>query len=118
MSPLPSIITPALLSSIRKHPNLPHHTWYFITATTLSILNRPDELPILYKYVLEHGPGNADSRPTHDEQLRASRRIREAIIKSAAIGGLPKAILPFSSFPLVNSYHPPFCHSKNKMIPS
>lgn len=90
MSPLPSIITPALLSLIRKNPHLPQNTWYFITATTLSSLNRPDEIPLVYKYVMDHGGNQIESKPSHDEQLKISRRMREALIKAAAIGGLPK----------------------------
>lgn len=92
MSPavLPAIITPALLSGIRKHPQLPQHTWYFITATTLSLLNRPDEIPKVYTHAIEHGVGVADTKPEHDEQLQISRKMREALVKAAAIGGLPK----------------------------
>jgi hypothetical protein len=99
MSPLPSIATPALLSSIRKHPQLPQHTWYFITATTLSILNRPDEIPIVYKYALDHGANASDSNPAHDEQLKISRRMREALIKASAIGGLPKVSRSHAEIP-------------------
>jgi hypothetical protein len=90
MPPLPSIATPALLSSIRKHPQLPHHTWYFIAATALSVLNRPDEIPVVYEHALYHGASAPDSKPAHEEQLKISRRMREALIKAAAIGGLPK----------------------------
>ncbi|KAL2195059.1 AhpD-like protein [Corynascus similis CBS 632.67] len=68
MSSLPVILTPAFLSSIRNHPNLPRHTWYLIAATTLSQLNH------------------------HDEKLRISRRMREALIKAAAVGGVPRTI--------------------------
>jgi len=87
---LPSIVTPALLSSIRSHPNLPRHTWYYIAATTLTVLNRPDEIPKVYKHAIDHGPDCVDKLPNHDEQLKISRRMREALVKTAAIGGLPK----------------------------
>jgi hypothetical protein len=60
MSVLPSIVTPALLSSIRNYPHLPHHIWYFIAATTLSVLNCPDEIPKVYKHAMDHGAGAAD----------------------------------------------------------
>ncbi|KAK4241126.1 hypothetical protein C8A03DRAFT_41424 [Achaetomium macrosporum] len=92
MSSLPAIVTPSLLSSIRSHPNLPGHTWYLITATTLSQLNRPDEIPKVYLYALRHGAGPADSVASVDEQLRISRRMREALIKAAAVGGVPRTI--------------------------
>jgi hypothetical protein len=91
MNPLPAIITPALLSSLRSHPNLPGHTWYFIAATTLSQLNRPDEIPKVYQHALRHG-SSGDAIPSQDEKLRISRRIREALIKAAAVGGVPRVL--------------------------
>lgn len=90
MSPLPSIVTPALLSFIRGQPNLPYHTWYFITVTTLSCLNRPDEIPFVYKHAMDYGAGAVDSKPEFEEQLKISRRIREALVKAGAVIGMPK----------------------------
>jgi hypothetical protein len=90
MKSLPSFVTPSLLTSIRRHPNLPKNTWYFITATTLSILNRPDEIPQVYKHALDHGGDYYDATPNEAEQLSISRRIREALVKASAVGGLPK----------------------------
>ncbi len=87
---LPAVITPALLSSIRRHPHLPRHTWYYITATALTALNRPDEIPKVYKHALDHGPDGVDATPDHGEQLTISRRMREALLKTAAVVGLPK----------------------------
>lgn len=87
---LPPIITPALLSSLRRHPHLPRNTWPLIAATALSALNRPDEIPKVYTHVLEHGLGPQDAEPGAEEQLSISRRVREALVKSASISGLPK----------------------------
>lgn len=100
---LPAIITPALLTSIRNRPHLPRHTWYFIAATTLCQLNRPDEIPKVYQHALEYESGhevtNANvvaepdgSEPalTHQDQLAISRRMREALVKAAAVGGAPR----------------------------
>lgn len=110
MSPaLPQIVTPALLTAIKKTPNLPSHTWYFVAVTALSILNRPDEVTKVYTNAIGHTldrnqqerHGKFSHRQSHqhkepilsaEEQLRISRRIREALIKSAAIAGLPRAI--------------------------
>ncbi len=99
MTALPAIITPALLASLRSHPNLPKHTWYFVAATTLSQLNRPDEIPKVYQHALCHSPG--ESPPSHHEKLQVSRRMREALIKAAAVGGVPRVLAdPVSSAPL------------------
>lgn len=84
------ILTPALLAAIRKQPNLPQNTWYFIAATTLSALNRPDELPNVYKHAVEASPDIAEAIPGRDEQLSISRRIREALLKASAVGGMPR----------------------------
>ena len=94
MSPvsLPAIATPAFLSSVRAHPQLPLHTWYFITGVTLSVLNRPDEIPKVFQYALEKGVDRTEPKPPkHEEQLEIARKMREALVKMAPIGGLPKA---------------------------
>ncbi|KAH7198683.1 AhpD-like protein [Fusarium flagelliforme] len=93
MAALTPILTPALLATIRKQPNLPRNTWYFITATTLSALNRPDELPKVLRSAIEEGPSaDGSGVPSRDEQLRISRRLREALLKASAVGGMPKTI--------------------------
>jgi hypothetical protein len=90
MKSLPAIITPSLLSSIRIHPYLPRNTWYFIAATTLSLLNRPDEIPTVYRHAIDNGGDYFDIRPSEDEQRKISRRMREALVKASAVGGVPK----------------------------
>ncbi|SPN98799.1 uncharacterized protein DNG_01840 [Cephalotrichum gorgonifer] len=92
MATIAPVMTPSLISAIRCHPHLPRNAWPFIAATTLSVLNRPDEIPKVYKHAIEHGQGQTESVPGKDEQLAISRRMREALIKSGAVGGLPKAI--------------------------
>lgn len=89
---LPTLLTPALLSSIRGQPHLPHHTWYFVAGVTLSVLNRPDEIASIFRHALEKGPGRTDSTPEPDEQLLMARKMREALVKVAPIGGLPKVL--------------------------
>ncbi|PMD66441.1 uncharacterized protein K444DRAFT_606730 [Hyaloscypha bicolor E] len=91
MPPLapPPVLTPDLLKSIREHPDLPPRTWYIIAATTLTILNRPDEIPRIYEHAATFGPRSTSSRP---EQLTILRRMREALIKTSAVGGVPKII--------------------------
>ncbi|OHE90660.1 carboxymuconolactone decarboxylase [Colletotrichum orchidophilum] len=89
--PLP-IATPALLASLRNQPHVPKHAWYFIAATTLTILNRPDEIPHIYNHVMRHGLGPDDVMPGPEEQLTILRKLREALVKASAVGGLPKTI--------------------------
>ena len=61
-----------------------------LVPTALSVINRPDEIPAVFKYALERGGGKTDATPSHTEQLRIARQMREALIKAAPIGGLPK----------------------------
>lgn len=85
-----SVITSALLSSIRGQPHLPRHAWYLVTGVTLSVLNLPHEIPTVFKHAIEYGPGSCDTKPGHDEQLEIARKMRDALVKAAPIGGLPK----------------------------
>ena len=87
---IPPIMTPPLISALRRHPHLPRNAWPLVAATTLSALNRPDDIPAVYTHALEHGAGPADPPPAADEQLAISRRVREALVKSSAISGMPK----------------------------
>ena len=87
---LPAIITPSFIQGIRTHSKLPHHTWYFIAGVTLSALNRPDEIPAVFRYAIDHGPGKEDIKPDIAEQLNIARKMREALVKMVPIGGLPK----------------------------
>lgn len=90
MPSFPPILNSAFLASLKSHPSLPQHSWYFIAATTLSIINRPDEVANVYKYALGNGVSEISSNQGHDEQLKISRRMREALIKASAIGGVPR----------------------------
>ncbi|KAF4451904.1 hypothetical protein F53441_5223 [Fusarium austroafricanum] len=95
MAAVTPILTPALLATIRKQPNLPRNTWYFITATTLSALNRQDELPKVLKNTLDTFPDKyGESGPGRDEQLHIVRRLREALVKASAVSGMPKSATP------------------------
>ena len=70
MSVLPSIVSPALLSYPQSKSSTPtHHKWYFIAATILSILNRPNEIPKFSKYAMDYGAGATGCKPAHEDQL-------------------------------------------------
>ena len=85
-------MTPNLLAAIRNQPGLPIHTWYFVSGVALSALNRPDEISKIFRHAITRGGGSVDSQPEHAEQLAIARQMREALIKSAAICGLPRSI--------------------------
>lgn len=95
----PRIISPALLSFIHGHPNLPVHTWYFIAGVTLSVLNRPDEISTVFKYAMEKGGDRMEASPGQNEKLTIARKMREALVKAAPIGGLPKVSI-FLKYPV------------------
>ncbi|KAK7538740.1 AhpD-like protein [Phyllosticta citribraziliensis] len=92
---LQSIITPAILNSLRTQPHLARH-WYYVAGVTLSALNRPDEVPNLLISALKDSasPTIADGGLglSLEEQLYIIRRLREGLIKSAAVVGVPKVI--------------------------
>lgn len=77
-------LLPSFLPSLRLTPNLPPQSWYLIAGVTLSTLNRPDDIPHVFQYAIEQDGGSAES------QLAIARRLREALVKAAPIGGLPK----------------------------
>ena len=88
----PPIITPSLLSAIRNQPHLLKNTWYIVSGVTLSALNRPDEIPSIFRHAIAKGGDSVDSQPDQVEQLAIARQMREALVKSAAICGLPRTI--------------------------
>lgn len=88
----PPIITPAFLASLRAQPHLPRHCWYFVAGVTLAALNRPEEIGAVMASALagaeegEKGTGNGDE----EAPLTVARKMREALVKAAVVGGLPK----------------------------
>lgn len=88
------LITPELLDTFRSQEDLPEDVWYLVVATCLTVLNRPEEIPAVYKHAVGLGhsrQGLQNGAPlTDQEQLRIARRLREALLKTSAIGGMPK----------------------------
>jgi hypothetical protein len=81
-APSARIATRDFLDQLSRVGELPEDTWYFIAAVALSTLNRSGEIADVFQYAIA---GNE-----HAEQVRIARRIREALIKSAPVVGLPK----------------------------
>ena len=90
--PPPGIVTPALLSSIRGQPHLPRGCWYFVAGVTLNALNLSAEIPTVFNHAMENGAGASPVKPDHSEKLNIARKLRESLIKAAAICGLPKVL--------------------------
>lgn len=88
----PTSLTPRLLDTLRSQPGMPGDIWYAVVATTLCVLNRPEEIQDVYRHavVAGAGAGTAGVVADHARQLRIARRLREALLKTSAIGGLPK----------------------------
>ncbi|RDW83208.1 hypothetical protein BP5796_04699 [Coleophoma crateriformis] len=87
-----AFLTPALLSSISQQPHLPKDSWYFVVATTLCILNRPDQIPTVFQHAVENSIQGGEQSLKQESQLFIARRIRESLIKASAVGGVPKTI--------------------------
>lgn len=78
------ILTPARLQTLSSFPLLSSN-WYYLAAATFSVCNAPEEVPVILEYMLQKTSGQT-------QQFEVAQKIREAILKSAALGGLPKAI--------------------------
>jgi hypothetical protein len=69
--------------------------WYIVTAVSFMTANRPEAVPLLYKYVLqelEHAQNqfNVPDPEVHREKLLLTRKFRDAIFKACLMGGIPK----------------------------
>jgi hypothetical protein len=88
-SHLPPIITASLLESL-SNEKLLEGLWYLIAATTLSQLNRPDQVVIVYQHAINQSTRLYHGKDLVARQMLISARIREALIKASAVSGLPK----------------------------
>lgn len=79
-----TILTPTTLSQLASWPLLTT-SWFFVAAATLSICNQPNEIPRIFEYAIAN-------RPSDQQELTIARKMREALLKTSALGGLPKAI--------------------------
>lgn len=105
--PLPPIATFPFLKSLHHHPNLPKHTFYFIASVAFSVINRPEEIPRVWEYAVQEAAVPGSEREEYVEReligavtphgnresaLTIHQKLREAILKAAPIGGLPKVL--------------------------
>jgi hypothetical protein len=61
----------------------------------LSALNRPDEIPKVFNDAIGIDGGANGFKLQYEEQLTVARRMREGLVKSAAVVGLPKVCIDF-----------------------
>lgn len=111
------LTTQRLLQLASFNPQL-KNTWYLIAAATFSVCNQPQEIPRLYHYAmqlngLQDKDGSIAKRTidmlqseSHSSQRNLNevysdvtqyqkeltKKFREALLKSSALAGLPKAI--------------------------
>lgn len=117
------LLTPQRLQKLATWENL-SDSWYLVATVTLTVCNRPQEIPKLYHYALH--TQNTNENPSSElyekisgivdkfEDINAtgkdigfnpysryncnesffqtSDKLRESILKTAALSGLPKAI--------------------------
>lgn len=114
---IPVLTAQRLVQLATFHPKL-QNSWYLVAAATFSACNEPQEIPRLYHFAMINDlrPGQVSrsaskaiellevgterlqgqlqelyNEPT-PFQRRAAGKIREALLKSSALTGLPRAI--------------------------
>lgn len=109
-----------LLQLYQFHPKL-RNAWYLIAAATLSVANQPQEIPKVYHYAMQLSARNADKyhvtlahktmqllsdvdpeqqKQTLEREYQfpsvrqnlVSEKMREALLKTGPLAGLPRAI--------------------------
>jgi len=73
--------------------SLPEDSWYIIVAATLITADGAENFGTLYKYLVSE----LASRNTQDNRRRISQRLREVIIKSWTLVGMPRASIGYFS---------------------
>ncbi|KAF2493636.1 hypothetical protein BU16DRAFT_465362 [Lophium mytilinum] len=84
-----------LFETIRKAfpESLPQDSWYIIVASALLATDGGEHFAALYKYALDQlGPGSSS-----EARKNVSRRLREVIIKTWTLIGLPKVFPAYYS---------------------
>ncbi|KAN0088297.1 AhpD-like protein [Tylopilus felleus] len=109
------IATPGFLSSLKHlYPLQPTDSyvqspWYAVAAITFSASNCPEAVPLVLEYVLR----DLDAiDASHQDQLTAVRKIRDAVFKSGLICGFPKVI---NALILLHQATPPALQDKETL---
>jgi len=99
-SPPRRMVTHAHLSSLVSEANVTlviQNPWYIVALLSFTTGNRPDAVPLLFKYVLrelerEQNRIGVPEVEANREKLLLARRFRDAIFKGGMISGYSKAI--------------------------
>ncbi|KAI0831655.1 hypothetical protein BC628DRAFT_538309 [Trametes gibbosa] len=100
--------TPAFLASLKAmyppggpstsaYPGALPNPWALITAVTFSASNVPEAVPVVFAHALEELKAEQRARGTPDdaaarEQLVLARKIREGVLQSGLLSGMPRTI--------------------------
>ncbi len=73
--------------------------WYLITLASFAAGNRPDAVPLLFKYALgeleqAQNQFNVPAPEANREKLLLTRKFRDAIFKGGMIGGYSRVYTP------------------------
>ena len=113
------LATPEFLSSLKatyppETPGSPPHLWAIVAAVAFGASNVPEAVPAVFTYALQdlirsqHASGISKD-VAHEEQLLLARKIREAILQSGLLSGMPRVSVIPSFLSLT------FCHPSSEI---
>ena len=73
--------------------------WAVVAAVSFSAANVADAVPLVFQYALDElvrGQQQPNSDEARSEQLVLARKIREAVLQSGLLSGMPRVSLVFS----------------------
>ena len=101
------LATPEFLSSLKatyppETPNSPPHLWAIVAAVAFGASNVPEAVPAVFTYALQdlirsQQATGISGDTAHEAQLLLARKIREAILQSGLLSGMPRVrVIPSS----------------------
>ena len=69
------------------------HLWAIVAAVSFSAANVAEAVPLVFQYALDglvRGQQQPDSDEARSEQLALARKIREAVLQSGLLSGMPR----------------------------
>ena len=93
------LATPDFLASLRalflsnSITSSDPHLWAVVAAVSFSAANVADAVPLVFQYALDElvrGQQQPDSDGARSEQLALARKIREAVLQSGLLSGMPR----------------------------